>query len=491
VTLRAKLLTIVGAAALGLVLVAVLTALIGRRETRELTALEGRLLPRLALGPRLEGDFENLGRSMQDAVAAQDRQALDETNSIRVRLFTRIADAPGAVSAAQAAEIREKVDDYYQSAQNLSRRLIDQESGEAMMGAMASMQAKRADAADAITQATSLDYKQLSEHFQAIAAARGAASRLRLGVSCACFVLVLFLSIKVSRGVLSVVRDLSLGFTRFGQGDFRQPIPVTAKDEVGQLSARANEMADHLRTTLARLADTSADLARANGELEAFSYSVAHDLRAPLRAINGYCTAIIEDVGDKLPSEPKRYLERAAAAAERLGHLIDALLSLSRVSRTAFERVPVDLTAVAETVIAQLRASAPDRRVSFTAAPHIVANGDPTLLRALLENLLGNAWKFTSKSESARIELGRTQHEGVTALFVRDNGAGFDMEYAGRLFAPFQRLHSAEDFAGTGIGLATVQRIVRRHGGTIWAEGAVGRGATMFFTLEPGTGGKT
>jgi light-regulated signal transduction histidine kinase (bacteriophytochrome) len=288
-----------------------------------------------------------------------------------------------------------------------------------------------------------------------------------------------------------VVTNLSLGFRRFGQSDFTKPIPVTTEDELGLLSAEANQMAERLRTTLNRLADTSSDLAHANEELESFSYSVAHDLRAPLRAINGYCTALIEDLGSKLDAEPRRYLERSAAAAQTMGRLIDALLELSRVSRADLERVPVNLAALARSIIAQLRASTPDRNVELVTAPEVTADGDPTLLRALLENLLGNAWKFTANSEPARIEVGRLEGGGTTTFFVRDNGAGFNMEYAGRLFAPFQRLHAASEFAGTGIGLATVHRIVRRHGGTIRAEGAVGRGATFFFTLHPEHGAKT
>jgi signal transduction histidine kinase len=479
---------IVGAAALGFVLVILLTAVIGVRENRELRAIEGRLLPRLALGPRLEGDFERLGRSMQDAVAAQDRQGLNDAESIRARMFQRIAEAPGAVSPAQASLLHRKIDDYYDATQDVSKRLIDQETGEAMISAMASMQAKRADAANAITQATGLDYERLSEHFRTIHASRATGAALRLAVSCGCLAFVLFLSIKLGRSVLAAVAHLSVGFTRFGRGDFTRPIPVTTKDEVGQLSAEANQMADRLRVTLGRLAETSEELSRANGELEAFSYSVAHDLRAPLRAINGFCSAVIDEAGDQLKPEPRQYLERAAAAAQRMGLLIDALLALSRVGRATLERAPVDLSVISRAIVAQLRASAPDRKVDFHAADDLVAEGDPTLLRAVMENLLGNAWKFTAKRDDARIELGRLEQDGHTTFFVRDNGAGFDMQYAGRLFAPFQRLHSASDFGGTGIGLATVQRIISRHGGTIRAEGAVDRGATFYFTLGPKRG---
>lgn len=491
VSLRTKLLVILGAAALGLLLVIVSTALIGIRETRDLEVLEGRLLPKLALGPRLESDFDRLGRGLQDAVAAQDHRALEETRSIRDQMFQRMAAEPNAIGAEQARSVRESVEKYYDAAYDVSNRLIDQETGEAIIGAMATMQAKRATAADALAQATRLDYRQLTEHFAAIQAARTTASWLRLGVSAVCLALVLFLTIKLSRDVLVVVEDLSLGFRRFAQGDFDRPIPVTTEDEVGHLAAEANAMAERLQKTLRTLSETSADLARANEELESFSYSVAHDLRAPLRAVNGYCSALIEDLGEKLDGNSREYLRRAAAAAERMGHLIDALLALSRVTRTGVERSSVNLTEVARSSIAQLHATAPDRKLEFVVDEDLVVDGDATLLRALLDNLLGNAWKFTAKREVARIELGRMERDGGPVFFVRDNGAGFNMEYASRLFTPFQRLHAEGEFVGTGIGLATVRRIVRRHGGTIWAEGAVDAGATFFFTLQPKPGAST
>lgn len=489
-SLRAKLLTIVGAAGLGLVLVLISTALIGMRETRNLKVLEGRLLPKLALGPRLEADFDRVGRGLQDAVAAEDRQALSETRSIRNQLLQRIETASTVIGLEQVQTLRRRVGEYYEAAYDVSNRLISQETGEAMVDAIAAMQAKRSAAADALAQATSLDYRQLSEHFEAIQAARATASWLRLTVSAVCLTLVLFLTTKLSRDVLRVVEHLSQGFRRFAQGDFSRPIPVTTGDEVGHLSTEANAMAEKLKTTLRRLSDTSADLARANEELESFSYSVAHDLRAPLRAINGYCSTLIEDLGQRIEGRSREYLGRAAAAAERMGHLIDALLALARVSRSAVERSPVGLAGVARSVVAQLRATAPDRKLEFIVDGALEVDGDPTLLRALLENLLGNAWKFTANRDIAQIELGRTDLDGAAAFFVRDNGAGFNMEYASRLFAPFQRLHSEREFAGTGIGLATVRRIVRRHGGTIRAEGALGVGATFVFTLYPTPGAR-
>jgi PAS domain S-box-containing protein len=225
-------------------------------------------------------------------------------------------------------------------------------------------------------------------------------------------------------------------------------------------------------------------LKHSNEELEAFSYSVAHDLRAPLRGINGFAQALLEDVGDKLDGDAKDLLNRIGAGAGRMGQLIDALLSLSRVTRVELRHQPVDLTQTADGIMRQLQATQPERVVEFLNQPAVVAEGDPPLLRAVLDNLLGNAWKFTSGRSPARIAFGMIRNEGQPVYFVQDNGAGFDMAYANKLFTPFQRLHHASEFAGTGIGLATVQRIVRRHGGAIWADGKVNQGTTFHFTLS-------
>jgi len=226
-----------------------------------------------------------------------------------------------------------------------------------------------------------------------------------------------------------------------------------------------------------------AALRLSNRELEAFSYSVAHDLRAPLRGINGLSKVLLEDLGDRLDDEAKDHLARIAAAAQRMGTLIDALLALSRVTRTELHRESVDLSRLAEAVVHQLRLNEPVRAVDFVNEPGVMADADPPLLRAVLENLLGNAWKFTAKRDRAQIAFGSELMGGSRVYYVRDNGAGFDMAYADKLFAPFQRLHTTAEFVGTGVGLATVQRIVDRHGGRIWADGVVGEGATFRFTL--------
>jgi two-component system, NtrC family, sensor kinase len=225
------------------------------------------------------------------------------------------------------------------------------------------------------------------------------------------------------------------------------------------------------------------DLEHKNRELEAFSYSVSHDLRAPLRAIDGFSQILLEDYAKLLDDQGQSHLRRICAAAQRMGHLIDAMLTLSRVTSAGLQRKPVDLGLLATSVATQLRATQPERHVEFIIPEGVEVMGDPRLLHALLENLLGNAWKFTRERTRAIIELGVLDHAGSPVYSIRDNGAGFDMAHASKLFAPFQRLHAASEFAGTGIGLATVKRIVDRHGGRVWAEGEVDRGAAVHFTL--------
>src|ERR1044071_1011678 len=233
----------------------------------------------------------------------------------------------------------------------------------------------------------------------------------------------------------------------------------------------------------ARSREIQTELAASNRELEAFSYSISHDLRAPLRAIDGFSQAVLEDSADKLDEQSKDDLHRVRAGARRMGALIDDLLKLSSTARSEMSRETVNLSRMAQDIAAQLKATDPERDAQFTIAPGLVLVGDRGLLQIALENLLDNAWKFTSKSQRATIELGAEQKNGRKTYFVRDNGAGFDMQYASKLFGVFQRMHDSNSFPGTGIGLATVQRIIRRHGGRIWAEAAVDQGATFYFEL--------
>jgi light-regulated signal transduction histidine kinase (bacteriophytochrome) len=249
----------------------------------------------------------------------------------------------------------------------------------------------------------------------------------------------------------------------------------------------ARELLARVRThvELARLRKAwSAELERANKELEAFSYSVSHDLRAPLRQIRGFAQILAKDYAAAIDARGHGHLQYIVSGVEKMSALIDGLLEMGRVSRSPLNLAAVDLSALAREIVADLKKTDAARNVHVEIADGLTARGDRRLMSVVLVNLIGNAWKFSAKAADARIELGLADGAPST-FYVRDNGAGFDMAYAGKLFGPFQRLHHADEFEGTGIGLATVQRIVRRHGGDIWAEGEVGAGATVSFTLPP------
>lgn len=256
------------------------------------------------------------------------------------------------------------------------------------------------------------------------------------------------------------------------------------KEEINvrkQVEEELKSYRDHLEDLVK---ERTIQLEAANKELEAFSYSVSHDLRAPLRSIDGFSRALLEEYVDKLDVQGKDYLGRICAASQRMAQLIDDLLNLSHITRSGIRRERVDLSRLSQMIASELQKTQPERRVESVIAEGIIADGDAHLLRIALENLLGNAWKFTSKASYPRIEFGMIEHQGKPAYFVRDNGAGFDMAYADKLFGVFQRLHLSTEFPGTGIGLAIVERIIQKHGGRIWAEGKVDGGAAFYFTLH-------
>jgi PAS domain S-box-containing protein len=262
------------------------------------------------------------------------------------------------------------------------------------------------------------------------------------------------------------------------------PIHNSRGDIVGA-SKVARDISDRKRAEAA-LAQAKETAEIASREFEAFSYSVAHDLRAPLRSVDGFSLALLEDYSEQLDAQAKHYLARTREAAQRMAQLIESLLKLARISQSELQRERVDVSAIARTIVKRLENAQPRAPVDVVIADGLSVYADGRLLEVVLENLLGNAWKFTGKREHARIELSRseqTEQNGQGVFFIRDNGAGFDPAYAAKLFGVFQRLHTTHEFEGVGIGLATVQRIIRRHGGRIWAEGEVNRGATFYFTL--------
>jgi light-regulated signal transduction histidine kinase (bacteriophytochrome) len=254
-------------------------------------------------------------------------------------------------------------------------------------------------------------------------------------------------------------------------------------DELSSLAEELRDSEARIKELNERLVDHVHQLEAANKELESFSYSVSHDLRAPLRGIAGFARILSEDYGEKLDAKGLEYLQLLQKASDQMNGLIEALLGLSQVSRAEMRRQAVDLSALARSIAENLKRLEPERLVEFIIPDGIVANGDPALLQILLANLLGNAWKFAGKMPHTRIEFGVQDTGGRRVYLVKDNGVGFDTKYAGKLFGAFKRLHAGNEFPGTGIGLATVQRVINRHGGQIWAEAAVNQGATFYFTL--------
>ena len=272
--------------------------------------------------------------------------------------------------------------------------------------------------------------------------------------------------------------------------------PMRENDELALLIAAFNEMLAQIQQRdislqqahdelEQRVAERTRDLLSSNRELEAFSYSVSHDLRAPLDTMNGFSYVLQKNYADQLDQNGKEALLSIRAGARRMSELIDALLTLSRVTTGSMHREEVDLSALAQSIVEELRRSAPDRKLEVVAPAKAKAYGDARLLRIVMENLLRNAWKYTSRRDQSRIEFGQMTKDAQTVYFVKDNGTGFDSRSADRLFQPFQRLHPAAEFPGDGVGLATVKRIVQRHGGEVWAEAAVDQGATFYFTLAP------
>jgi len=309
------------------------------------------------------------------------------------------------------------------------------------------------------------------------------------------FVLALALARVVEKTISGPVLDLAATARRVSEAkDYAVRARPAGTDELGDLVSTFNEMLDRIERQNSDLEQARAELekrveartrelAASNKELEAFSYSVSHDLRAPLRAIDGFSKALLDHCGESVDEKGRHYLDRVRAGTRRMADLIDDMLGLARISRAELARHRVDLSAIAERVAADLAGRDGGHRLRVVVEAGMSATADSRLVEILLQNLMGNAWKFSSRKDDPTVRVGRLDGDG-RVFYVRDNGAGFDMAYADKLFGAFQRLHSASEFEGTGIGLATVQRIVHRHGGRVWAEAQPGRGATFYFTLE-------
>jgi signal transduction histidine kinase len=271
---------------------------------------------------------------------------------------------------------------------------------------------------------------------------------------------------EIQRAILNILDDFDVERKRTERINLELQKEIAERSRAEDALRRANSAAE-----------------AANRELEAFSYSVSHDLRSPLRAIDGFSMAVLEDYAARLDDRGRGYLNRLRSGTQRMAMLIDDMLKLSRVARTEITHEKVNLTELASGICDSLSRSEPGREVDFVISPGLGAHGDPNLLGIAIENLFNNAFKFTGERPRARIEFGDMEEDGARVFFIRDNGAGFDMKYVHKLFGAFQRLHDAREFPGSGIGLATVQRVVHRHGGRIWARGEVGKGASFYFTL--------
>jgi signal transduction histidine kinase len=288
----------------------------------------------------------------------------------------------------------------------------------------------------------------------------------------------------INRNVLAPIGRLQRATREVAAGNWNFKSDLGSDDEIGEMSRNFDGMTRSLRASFAQIERKNHELAALNQEIEAFSYSVSHDLRGPLRSMDGFSLALLEDYGDKLGDEAKDALARIRAASQRMGRLIDELLGLSRVTRAELSVTPVNLSEIAHEIADSLDQQQPERAVHWVIDEGMTVRADKALIQIAMQNLLENAWKFTGKTARPVIRVGSRERDGTKHCFVADNGVGFDMAYADRLFGAFQRLHHESEFAGTGIGLAIVQRILRRHDGQVWAQAAPGHGATFFFSLK-------
>jgi signal transduction histidine kinase len=490
---------LVSLAAVALVAVAVVALVLGRRSEQQLTGIETRYVPLIELDRDLSRTAADVMKALEDAAGAAEESKLVDADRFKADFLARVASGRDIIveNGADPAALITAFETYFAAARALSAALISGTPFARLEAEIEAVRHSRREFLVRLNAATSPDHTRLTEAFATARDSQRTSVVIDIIVACCALALMTLLSFRISRHTVRSLRAVSEGVERLASGDFAHEIEVPQGDEIGDLAREANRTAARLREYReqadreSRLAAEALVEARrqaraaevANQELEAFSYSVSHDLRAPLRRIDGFSQALIEDDADRLSAKGTEHLGRIRAGAQRMAELIDDLLRLSRVSRGEFKKDRVDLSATVGLVIAELRKANPERAVEVVVQDGVTVVADARLVRIVLENLLGNAWKFTSKTERARVEFGSRHGDDGTVYFVKDNGAGFDMKYASRLFGAFQRLHAEKEFPGTGIGLATVQRIVQRHGGRIWVEASVGSGATFQFTL--------
>ena len=487
-------------AAIALVAVTAVTLVLGRRSEQQVTGIQTQYVPLIELDRDLKRTATATTKALEDAAAASEDSTLAEADRLHDELLARIASGRENLvdNGSDPDALKLDFETYFTRARALSAALIAGTPAAQLAGQIEGMRAAQQAFRQRLDTAASPDRSRLEAAFATARASQREALWIDIVVASAALTIMGLLSWRLIRRTVRSLHAVSEGIERLARGDFATPIEVPPGDEIGDLAHEANRTAERLREYREE-ADREAERAQqalletqrqarasetANKELESFSYSVSHDLRAPLRGIDGFSQALIEDEAANLSPKGQGYLQRIRAGAQRMAELIDDMLRLSRVSRADLKKEQVDLSALVTLVVDELRKVNPERQVELVVQPGVTALADPRLIRITLENLLGNAWKFTSKSESPRIEFGVRMSDEGPVYFVRDNGAGFDMKYAGQLFGAFQRLHADKDFPGTGIGLATVQRIVQRHGGRIWVDAAVGKGATFELTLS-------
>lgn len=437
--------------------------------------------------------------SKSTTIIRQTRQLLNEQFDILNK--KPISDADGAVFNAAGEQAQELIDELisiHSSDPDLLVLLRDVRSsalriGDVSEGFLAQeqniliLQQLLLEAMDTLGKSSSHLQKQTDDTFNTIYQMRFMPLYVGVALTLISFGFALWSGLNASKRINRSMQNLLTAASEFARGNLYYQADIIEHDELGRLTYAFNKMVTSLRTsTVSRihLEAVNRTLEEANKELEAFSYSVSHDLRAPLRAIDGFGQALLEDSGDKLDDVAKKHVARIRAATLRMAKLIDDILNLSRISRAEMHKSKINLSEIALRVISELKESQPERQVDFNIQKNITGYGDPNLMTIVISNLIGNSWKYTSKHSRAHIQMGVTDVGGKKAYYIRDDGAGFDMNYANKLFGPFQRLHGENEFPGTGIGLATVKRIIHRHGGALWAEGKVEQGATFYFTLS-------